>query len=225
MPTTRAMRLLNAVGVGTTTGAQLQTLLDDPGRKSEWQQLLEMRGQVSRMAASSTAMAAVIASSTAMAAVIASSTAMTAVIASSTAMAAVAASSTAMTAVAASSTARNAVWGSDVALTAIAGSSTAIAAIKAAATYAVNSTASVAFTPITTSLSGKYIMVGWSDSAANATTTIAGRRAGSTVGTLAGTSIAVGSTAATNNVMALESPVTVKIDTASTTVYLGVLPV
>jgi hypothetical protein len=42
---------------------------------------------------------------------------------------------------------------------------------------------------------------------------------------LAGTSISVGSTAATNNVMALTSTVQVKIDTAVTTVYLGVLPV
>ncbi|MHB8123993.1 MAG: hypothetical protein ACYDG4_18055, partial [Desulfuromonadaceae bacterium] len=170
-------------------------------------------------------MAAVAASSTAMAAVAASSTAMTAVAASSTAMTDVAASSTAMTAVAASSAARLAVHASDTALTAIAGSATAIAAIKAATTYVINSTASVGSTAVTTTLSGKYIMVGWSDSVANTTTTITGRRAGSTVGTLAGTSIDVGSTAATNNVMALESPVTVKVDTAVATVYLGVLPV
>jgi hypothetical protein len=117
------------------------------------------------------------------------------------------------------------VFNSDVALTAIAGSATAIAAIKAAPTYTINATASVGSTAITTTLSGKYIMVGWSDSAANTTTTITGRRAGSTVGALAGTSIAVGSTAATNNVMALESPVTVNVDTVATTVYLGVLPV
>ena len=80
MPTIRAMRLLNAIKAGTTTGAQLQTLLTaDPGRLAEFNVLLGMRGQMRRMAASSTAMTAVAASSTAMAAVIASSTAMTAV--------------------------------------------------------------------------------------------------------------------------------------------------
>jgi hypothetical protein len=45
------------------------------------------------------------------------------------------------------------------------------------------------------------------------------------VGTLAGTSIAVGTTAATTNVVALTSPVTVNINTAVSNIYLGVLPV
>ena len=103
MPMIRAMRLLNAIEAGTTTGAQLQTLLAaDPGRLAELNALLGMRGQARRMAASSTAMNAVAASSTAMNAVAASSTAMNAVAASSTAMAAVAASTTAMAAVYAS---------------------------------------------------------------------------------------------------------------------------
>ena len=136
MPMIRAMRLLNAVEVGTTSGAQLQTLLNaDSGRLAEFNVLLGMRGQTRRMAASSTAMAAVAASSTAMAAVAASSTAMAAVIASSTAMAAVIASSTAMAAVAASSTARAAIYNSDTALNAIAASVTAIDAIVASAAY------------------------------------------------------------------------------------------
>jgi hypothetical protein len=144
----RAMRLLNAIEAGTTSGAQLQTLIaDDPGRLAELNVLLGMRGQARRMAASSTAMAAVAASSTAMAAVAASSTAMNAVnandqavriwmlagtdqvysnfanvadvAASSTAMNAVAASSTAMAAVAASSTAMNAILKSSTARSAI----------------------------------------------------------------------------------------------------------
>ena len=135
MPMIRAMRLLNAVEAGTTTGAQLETLLTaDPGRLAEFNVLLGMRGQTRRMAASSTAMAAVIASSTAMTAVAASSTAMAAVIASSTAMAAVIASSTAMTAVAASSTAMAAVAASSTAMTAVAASSTAMAAVAASKT-------------------------------------------------------------------------------------------
>ena len=163
MPMVRAMRLLNAVEAGTTTGAQLQTLLTaDPGRLAEFNVLLGMRGQTRRMAASSTAMTAVIASSTAMAAVAASSTAMTAVnandqavriwilagtnqvysnfasvaavIASSTAMAAVIASSTAMTAVIASSTAMAAVAASSTAMAAVIASSTAMAAVAASST-------------------------------------------------------------------------------------------
>ena len=120
MPMIRAMRLLNAIEAGTTTGAQLQALLTaDPGRLAEFNVLLGMRGQMRRMAASSTAMTAVAASSTAMAAVAASSTAMTAVAASSTAMAAVWASNTATDAVFASATARLAVYNSDTALAAL----------------------------------------------------------------------------------------------------------
>ena len=106
MPMIRAMRLLNAVEAGTTTGAQLENLLTaDPGRLAEFNVLLGMRGQMRRMAASSTAMTAVIASSTA------------------------------MTAVAASGTARAAIYNSDTALEAIAASTTAIAAIAASAGY------------------------------------------------------------------------------------------
>ena len=131
MPMIRAMRLLNAVEAGTTSGAQLQTLLADPGRLAEFNVLMGMRGQTRRMAASSTAMAAVIASSTAMAAVIASSTAMAAVAASSTAMTAAAASSTAMTAVWASNTATDAVFASATARLAIYNSDTALTALQA----------------------------------------------------------------------------------------------
>ena len=164
MPMIRAMRLLNAVEAGTITGAQLQTLLADPGRLAEFNVLLGMRGQTRRMAASSTAMTAVLASSTARAAVIASSTAMTAVAASSTAMTAVLASSTAMTAVAASSTAKMAVFNSDTALNAIAASTTAMAAMRAAAGYIVG-TSAAATSPVTISgpdAAGSYIMLGYS---------------------------------------------------------------
>ena len=97
---------------------------------------------IDAVAASSTAMAAIIAnstalnavvtSSTAMAAIIANATALNAVVTSSTAMAAVAASSTAMAAVAASSTAMAAVAASSTAMAAVAASSTAMAAIVAA---------------------------------------------------------------------------------------------
>ena len=71
------------------------------------------------VAASQTAMAAVIGNATALNAVVSSSTAMAAVAASQTAMAAVATSQTAMTAVAASTTAMTAVEGSNAAVTAL----------------------------------------------------------------------------------------------------------
>ena len=64
----RAVRLLNAVALGTTSGAQMQTLLADSDRAAAFNALLNRPGQMRRMAASSTAMAAVAASSTAMAA-------------------------------------------------------------------------------------------------------------------------------------------------------------
>ena len=67
------------------------------------------------IAASSTAMAAIIANSTALNAVVTSSTAMTAIIANSTALNAVVTSSTAMAAIAASATARAAICASTVA--------------------------------------------------------------------------------------------------------------
>ena len=66
-----------------------------------------------------TALNAVVSSQTAMAAVIGNATALNAVVSSSTAMAAVAASQTAMTAVAASTTAMTAVEGSNAAVTAL----------------------------------------------------------------------------------------------------------
>ena len=81
------------------------------------------------VAASSTAMAAVIANSTALNAVVTSSTAMAAVIANGTALNAVVSSSAAMTAVAASQTAMTAVAASSTAMTAVTASPTAMAAI------------------------------------------------------------------------------------------------
>ncbi len=54
----RAMRLLNAVALGTTSGAQMQTLLADSDRAAAFNALLNRPGQMRRMAASSTAMAA-----------------------------------------------------------------------------------------------------------------------------------------------------------------------
>ena len=93
---------------------------------------------------------AVAASSTAMAAIIANATALNAVATSSTAMAAVAASSTAMTAVAASSAATSAIAASTTALTAIAGSTTALDAL-----YAKKSR----LTGASASKSGKFIIL------------------------------------------------------------------
>ncbi len=218
MPMIRAMRLLNAVEAGTTTGAQLQTLLNaDAGRMAEFSVLLGMRGQTRRMAASSTAMTAVIASSTALAAVIASSTAMTAVaasstamtavIASSTALAAVIASSTAMTAVAASSTAKMAVFNSDTALNAIAASATAMAAMRAAAGYIVG-TSTASLSPVAISgpdAAGSYIMLGYSKShaASQGISLFSTRRSGSAIAASAAAITNAASTAAANVNIAL----------------------
>ena len=46
MPMVRAMRLLNAIEAGTTTGEQLQTLLTaDPGRLAEFHVLVTIPRQ------------------------------------------------------------------------------------------------------------------------------------------------------------------------------------
>ena len=118
MPMVRAMRMLNAIEAGTLTGAQLETLLTrDRGRLAEFNQLLQLRGQVRRMAASSTAMQAIVASSTAMQAIAASSTAMDAVWASNVAA----------DAVLTSSVGREAVYNSDIALARLQANPTQIA--------------------------------------------------------------------------------------------------
>ena len=88
------------------TGAGLQTLLASPVKLTQFQQFLNSPVGAVSLAASSTAMAAVIASSTAMSAVAASSTAMAAVLNSAEARRAVYDSNTAWNAVVASATAR-----------------------------------------------------------------------------------------------------------------------
>ena len=89
MPMLRAIRTLNNLEAGTLSGAALQTLLADTGRHGDFVSLVTQRGHARRLAASSTAMAAVAASSTAMAAIVASNTALAAVFASSTARVAI----------------------------------------------------------------------------------------------------------------------------------------
>ena len=105
---------------------------------------------MSAVAASSTAMAAVINNSTALNAVVSSSTAMAAIIANSTALKAVVSSSAAMSAVAASQTAMAAITASSTALSAIATSNTALDAL-----YAKKKRMSGA----SASLSGKFIIL------------------------------------------------------------------
>jgi hypothetical protein len=90
---------------------------------------------IDAVAASSTAMAAIIANATALNAVVTSSTAMAAVAASSTAMAAIIANATALNAVVTSSTAMAAVVNSTTACRAIESSATAIAAMNAASGF------------------------------------------------------------------------------------------
>ena len=109
---------------------------------------------MSAVAASSTAMAAVINNATALNAVVSSSTAMAAIIANSTALNAVVSSLAAMSAVAASQTAMAAIAASSTALSAIAASTTALDAI-----YAKKKRMSGA----RASLSGKFIILQISD--------------------------------------------------------------
>ena len=112
------------------------------------------------VAASSTAMTAIIANSTALNAVVTSSTAMTAIIANATALNAVVTSSTAMAAVAASSTAMTAVGNSITAMSAISASSTALTAL-CNSPLAVTTNAST-WGSSSTLLTGKRILVGFS---------------------------------------------------------------
>ena len=112
------------------------------------------------IAASSTAMTAIIANATALNAVVTSSTAMTAIIANSTALNTVVTSSTAMAAVAASSTAMTAVGNSITAMSAISASSTALTAL-CNSPLAVTTNAST-WGSSSTLLTGKRILVGFS---------------------------------------------------------------
>ena len=102
------------------------------------------------VASSSTAMAAIIGNSTALNAVVSSSTAMAAIIGNSTALNAVVSSSTAMATIAASQTAMAAIAASSTALSAIAASTTALDAL-----YAKKKRMSGA----SASLSGKFIIL------------------------------------------------------------------
>lgn len=62
MSMTRAFRLIGAIEAGTVTGAELESLLEDAGRASEFNVLLAMTGQARRMAASPLTMSVISAS-------------------------------------------------------------------------------------------------------------------------------------------------------------------
>ena len=153
--------MLNAIEAGTTSGAQLETLLGDSGRLAEFNVLLDMRGQARRIASATTTMTAIAASSTAMTAVIASSTALTAIVESSTA--------------------KMVIFNSDTALAAISASSTALNAMRTAAQY--NLYGGTTGTISGPNSSGSYIVVGLSSAnGTNGTVTINTKRSGSAVG-------------------------------------------
>ena len=90
-----AIRMMNAINNGTTSGSALQTLLGAAENYGEFCQMLSMPGQCQVFAVSPTAMTAIAASALAMAAITANPTPMTAVTSSHTAMTAIATSSTA----------------------------------------------------------------------------------------------------------------------------------
>ena len=135
----RGMRLLNSAIIGTTDGAEMESLLADSGRLAEFNQILDRRGQTRRMLANANAMTAVAASATAMVAINANSAALSDFNLSSVAIGKYVAylaglnpaSYADMTAVAASATAMNAIIASLPALSAIFASSVAKSIFKA----------------------------------------------------------------------------------------------
>lgn len=254
MPNIRAMRLLNTLVAGTTTGAQLQTLLSgDAGLLAEWNILLARRGQANRLAGSSAAMTALVASSagvdalvaspTALKAVASSSSAMGAAVSNSAIMGALAASSALMQTIARSSASMAAVGGSrvavracmgtpagraafhnsDVGLSTLAGNGSALSALRACAGYTSVSKATSNLSAVAIGLTGAALLVDWATSDTG-TVTLAGRRAGSTVGNLGPYNPAAIALPGDVNIMALTAAATMQHSSGSArTTYFGVI--
>ena len=246
MPSLRSITTLNAIEAGTLSGETLTSLLSDASRASEFNVLINELPHITRISYSDIAIGALCANAKAMSmicestsafmillnsqiaikAICASATALEEVIASATALAAFMSSPTAVTALCRSSAARTVLFNSDTMMTAVANSTIAQVAIKAAPGYMINMTSNVGTTPVSTTLSGNYVMIGWSQAGTNTVTTLTGRKSGSSIGLLA-TTTAISPTvnASTINVLPLCSPVTLKVNTTVTTIYLGVLPI
>ena len=242
----RAMRMLNAVEAGTLSGAQFEDMLTDPGRLSEWNVLLGMRGQARRIVTSLTTMTAILESplattclftnpvsnaaaesSASLLSTAIKSADLTAVIASSTAMKLVAASSSAMPAAIASTAIKMAFFNSDVALNAIAASPTAMAACRAAAQYEVRAL-SLNASETTVALPGtSYIVLGCSTSAAASRRyQFSTLRSDSTISTVAPFTRTLASTTATDFDIAIPivTPYKIKpVNTGPVTLYYGIL--
>ena len=106
----RAMRLLNSVEAGTTTGSQLENILtSNESQFGEFNILCNMKGQATRMASSPTTMTALCTSQKALDALFNKSTAYISIASSVTALSAVMNSSVANTAAINSSVAANAI--------------------------------------------------------------------------------------------------------------------
>lgn len=87
MPMVRAMRLLNAIEAGYVDSLSLDQMLQaDPGRVGELRSAMNLRGQMRRMTASTTAMNAIAGSSTAVSLVLGSTVAVAAIAGSRVAM-------------------------------------------------------------------------------------------------------------------------------------------
>ena len=125
MPMVRAMRLLNTLESGTTSGAQLQALLANPGNLGEWQSFMTLRGQMRRMFASTTARTAVLASATAMSQVAKSPIAVQAMLDSPESVSAIVLSATAMSQLAANLMCMKSIFAENSAVAAIGPSTTA----------------------------------------------------------------------------------------------------
>lgn len=178
MPMIRALRLLNAIEAGTTTGAQLETLLSsDPGRAAEFGVLCGIRAQVRRMLAAATTMTAIFGSSTATGVFAGNPTSLLLAVQDAT-YGLMLVSSTA---------AKMGIFNSDSALSALASSPTALSLFRTSSQYVVRTSNVVGPTAITSPsapvVGGSYIVLGFSSSNAQLaqTITLATLRAGSNV--------------------------------------------
>lgn len=165
MPMIRAMRLLNAIEAGTTSGSQLETLLSsDPGRAAEFSVLCGIRAQVRRMLSAPTTMAAIFGSSKA-AGVFA---------ANPTSMLLAAQDATHGPTMVGSVAAKMAIFNSDNALSALASSPAALSLFRTSSQYVVRSIPNAGASVMSPApvAAGSYILLGASSTNASAVQTM-----------------------------------------------------
>lgn len=226
-----AHRIAAALLGGSMSGAQLETLLGTASGLAGWKFCAATQGLRDLLLTDATAKAAWTGSSKAMGIMATTIPLMTGesaaiIAADSTIMNGVFSTAAGADAWFASDVGRAAIWNSDKALTALMASETGKARARACAKYAVRSIvgngAEQVFPAPLGTIGAKGILVGWSQ-VNGGSVSFSGRKAGSTIGTMSA-SLAIGVTAATDNVMALEGPVKTSISN-SVQLYLGVVEV